>query len=64
MKKHNLTKKVYTTYLEKSDITIILEDTFGIDENLVSTEIKGFYYGKPNKEDVKKYYGHLKAEFD
>ena len=41
-----------------------MEDVYkGNDEYLVSTEIKGFYYGNPDEENNRKYYGKLKANF-
>ena len=42
-----ITTENYTTYAEDTDITFILQDTF-IDNIIVSTEVIGFYYGKPD----------------
>ena len=55
--------KVYTTYAEDSDITFIMEDCI-IDDRYVTTEVKGFYYGKPNKESTENFYGKLSAEYE
>ena len=51
-----MTTEIYTTYAPDTDITFIMEDVYNGDE-LVSTEIKGFYYGEPNTDDTKHYYG-------
>lgn len=55
-------KKVYTVYSNTEDITFILEDTelYG---NVISTEVKGFYFGEPDEKATEQYYGSLKAEF-
>ena len=55
-------KEIYTTYAEDTDITFIMEDIWKDDE-LISTEVKGFYYGRPDEEATKEFYGKLKAEF-
>lgn len=55
--------KVYTTYAEDSDITFIMEDCI-IDDRYVTTEVKGFYYGKPDKESTEYFYGKLSAEYE
>ena len=54
--------EIYTTYAPDTDTTFILEDVWN-GEDLVSTEVKGFYYGAPNEDDTKEFYGGLKAEF-
>ena len=56
-------KMIYTTYAEDTDTTFIMEDVCDNDGDLISTEVKGFYYGKPNEEDTKLFYGDLKAIF-
>lgn len=53
-----MAKKIYEIYAEHDDITFIMEDCN------ISLEVKGFYFGKPNKEATKQFYGSLKAEFD
>ena len=56
-------KETYTVFSKESDITFIMEDTFDNDNELVSTEVKGFYYGVPDKEATFQFYGKLKAEY-
>lgn len=50
--------KIYTAYSQEADITFIMEDTKN------TTSVRGFYYGEPNDEDTKIFYGALTAEFD
>lgn len=57
-------KEIYTTYAPDTDITFIMEDTYNKDNELILTEVKGFYYGKPNEENTEMCYGDLKADFD
>lgn len=59
------TKKIiYTAYCETTDTTIIFEDVQNIETgDILSTEVKGFYFGEPKDEANKQYYGKLKAEF-
>ncbi len=33
-------------------------------EDLISSEVKGFYHGSPDEASTKKYYGKLKAEYE
>ena len=54
--------EIYTTYAHDTDITFIMEDVWN-GEELVSTEVKGFYFGEPSEENTKTFYGGLKAEF-
>lgn len=56
-------KKIYTCQARNDDITFIMEDTYK-DGEIVSTEVKGFYYGEPDEEATKQFYGDLKATFD
>lgn len=56
-------KKIYTCYASKDDITFIMEDTYK-DGKVILTEVKGFYYGEPEEEATKQFYGDLKATFD
>lgn len=51
-------KSVYTAYSAENDMTFILEDT----EN--TTTVKGFYWGEPDEESTKYYYGKLTAKYD
>lgn len=54
--------EIYTFYSNDSDLTFIMEDTYKGDM-LVSTEVKGFYFGEPKDKYTKEYYGELKADF-
>lgn len=54
--------KIYEIYSKESDITFILEDTF-LNDELISTELKGFYFGEPTKFDTQVFYGQLKADY-
>ena len=56
-------KKIHTCYSSNTDITFIIEEVFKNNEP-VSMEVKGFYFGEPNEEKTKQFYGDLKAEFD
>ena len=56
-------KEVYTIYAKTADITFIMEDTFNIYGEPVSTECKGFYYGEPTERDTQYFYGKLKATY-
>lgn len=53
--------EIYTAYSNESDMTFIMEDIYKGD-NIVSTEVKGFYYGEPKDKYTKEYYGELKAD--
>lgn len=45
-------------------VTFIMKDVLKkCDKKRVSTEITGFYFGKPNIEDIEKYNGKLKQNF-
>lgn len=62
--KQSYRTEIYPVHNSRNDITFIMEDVYkGNDEYLVSTEIKGFYYGNPDEESNRKYYGKLKANF-
>lgn len=54
-------KVVYTVYAKEDDLTFIMEDTYK-DDAIISTEVKGFYYGEPKDKHTKEYYGELKAD--
>ena len=55
-------RNIYTTYASDTDITFILADVIEQDE-IISTEVLGFYYGSPNDADTENYIGKLKATF-
>ena len=45
-------RKEYTAcYSEETDMTFIVCDEWN-GEEIISTEVVGFYYGKPNKEST------------
>jgi len=55
-------KVVYTVYAKEDDLTFIMEDTYK-DDVVISKEVKGFYFGEPQEEFTKDYYGEIKADF-
>lgn len=59
---NDTTQMLYTTYSEELDVTFIMEDTIQ-DDDIIKTEVKGFYYGNPNDEDTEYYYNKLCATF-
>lgn len=50
------------TYAPDSDITFIVEDTM-VNNECIQTQVVGFYYGKPDEELTKKYYGRTRVEY-
>lgn len=62
-----LKKNIYEVYSEGSEMTIIMEDTYieepGYENQIISSEVKGFYFGEPNPENTIKFHGSLKAEY-
>lgn len=57
------TTKVYGVYAGSDDLTFIMEDVNNGDAT-VSTEVKGFYHGEPDDNNIKQFYGKLKAQYD
>lgn len=53
---------IYTTFAPDTDITFIMEDIY-VNDECISTEIKGFYYGAADEQATTKFYGKLKAEY-
>jgi len=53
---------IYEVYSRESDITFIMEETKAQDGTKV--EVKGFYYGAPDKEFTKQFYGCTVAHFE
>ena len=49
---------IYTVFSEEADITFIMEDEGN------KTSVVGFYYGEPNEEATKTFYGKLVAEYE
>lgn len=60
--KMSVEKTYIETYAPDSNMTFIVEDTL-VNGKVVFTELKGFYYGKPNPKLTEKYYNRLKAEY-
>ena len=56
--------KIIEAYSSNTDMTFIVEEVSINDGwTTISSEVKGFYYGHPNEDDTKKYYGTIKAEY-
>lgn len=59
---------IYSVYAE--GVTFIMKDVCTKDitgmfgEELLSSEVIGFYYGQPNIDEIKEFAGKLKAEFE
>jgi hypothetical protein len=49
-----ITEKVYTTYVEGEDKTIVWHELY-FNGNLISTELTGWYCGEPNAETTSQY---------
>lgn len=56
-------KKLESCYSPSYDITFIMEETYK-DGEIISSEVKGFYYGEPDEESTKKFNGKLKAKYE
>lgn len=59
---NDIKKKIEVAYSPSHDITFILEECY-MNEKIVSTELVGFYYGKPDEKNTIAYYGKIKAEY-
>jgi hypothetical protein len=55
-------KEVYGVYSAESDMTFIMEDV-SVDGEPVSSEVKGYYFGKPEEELIQQYYGKTKVNY-
>ena len=53
----------YAMYQNEYDVTFIMVDTWEDDE-IISTECVGWYYGHPNEEDNDKFVGKLKGTYE
>lgn len=61
----NNKSNIETAYAQDRDLTFILETITDDNGNIVSTEVKGFYFGRPNEETTKQFINKgLKATFD
>ena len=56
--------EIYGIYQRNYDITFVMEEKFTNDDEPVSLEVVGFYYGEPDDELNKEFYGKTKARFD
>lgn len=57
-------RKEYTAcYSEESDMTFIVCDEWNGDD-LIATEVVGFYYGVPTERGTEMFIGNLRAEFE
>lgn len=56
-------KVVYGVYAPDHDLTFIMEECITRDNEPISLEVKGFYYGEPNDYDNQTFYGDYKADF-
>lgn len=56
-------KKLESCYSPSYDITFIMEETYK-DGEIISSEVKGFYYGEPDEEATEYFNGKLKAEYE
>lgn len=56
-------KKLESCYSPSYDITFILEETYK-DGEIISSEVKGFYYGEPDEEATEYFNGKLKATYE
>ena len=55
--------KIFGIYCREHNITFVMEKVFDNEDKPVSLEVKGFYYGKPNNNDIKTFYNDYKADF-
>lgn len=55
--------KIITEYSASGDMTFILKEEYNAEGDPLSTEVVGFYFGKPNEKDTEHFTGKLKAEF-
>lgn len=57
-------RHVYEAYSPEVDMTFILEEYYDTCVEMpISTEVVGFYYGTPDPEATKEYYGNRKATY-
>lgn len=55
--------EVYGIYAPDHDITFVMEECFTDNGEPISLEVKGFYYGEPDEQSNKTFYGDLIAHF-
>lgn len=56
-------EEIIDTYAPDTDMTFILREIYEENGDPISTEVIGFYYGKPSDELTKEFAGKLKANF-
>lgn len=54
---------IYTAYSEEQDLTFIMQENT-MSGKLLSVEVVGFYYGRPDEQATKQYIGKLEATFE
>lgn len=58
-------KQRYIAYSPEYDMSFIMEDILGEDDYVISTEVKGFFFGKEEDQQISdQFYGKLKATFE
>lgn len=55
--------EITDTYAPDTDMTFILREISDENGDPISTEVIGFYYGKPSDDLTKEFAGKLKANF-
>ena len=55
--------EIYGVYALHDDITFVMEEKFTVDGEPYSLEVKGFYYGEPDEQCNKTFYGRQIAHF-
>ena len=58
-----MNEEIYTTYAPETDMTFIMKDTFNTTGDILETQVVGWYYGEPNEEDTRGFYGWLAARY-
>lgn len=56
-------REVYGIYQKEYDLTFVMEEKFTDSGEPYTLEVKGFYYGEPDEEATKTFYGDLIARF-
>lgn len=57
-------ERVFPAYSKEHDMTFIVKDTIDPEtEEIIETDVVGFYYGEPNEENTEAYFGRLSALF-
>ena len=56
-------EKIWEAYDSFNDLTFIMKSIENENEEPISDEVIGFYWGKPNDKSTKEFIGKLKAEY-